>query len=428
MPSILRAVRASSLLLLFASACALPEEAATDGAPAAPAPAAAPGEWLILDDRLGTVQLYQTGNELSLPVLTLESTETLTLAFDLLVEGVGRPLEISFRHTDRLGREDLLPSEFLTGFESDNLLDYERSGPVVTVPYVHYEYTFPNASIGFEVSGNYRAVVTETDGTPLFDIPFYVTEQAADVDLAFGSAIQGGSTGLSIQPAARLRPSSRLDAYDASRFVVCFARNGLSQGVRCAPEPSLIDLALYQFYLPREEVFEAAAPLYQLDLGYLGPNPDVVDVDRSSTPPTALLDLDYAEFGGDVRDPVLADAPLVEAVYEDVGRAATDAQYVAVRFQYVPPGSRQLARRVYVRGSFNGWRSTPSSELQWVPEAGRYEGTVLVKQGRYVYAYAPVPQQSAPLNPPTLFTAFVYLNDPQRFTDRLIAVQTDVAR
>ncbi len=427
MPLVSRVVRACSLGLLCLSACALPEEAATDG----PAPAvrqAAPGEWLILDDRLGAVQLYRTGNEASLPVVTLGGTETLTLAFDLLGEGVGRPLEITFRHTDRLGREDLLPSEFLTGFERDNLLDYERSGPVVTVPYVHYEYTFPNSSIGFEVSGNYRAVVTETDGTPLFDIPFYVTEQQADVDLAFGSAIQGGSTGLSIQPAARLRPSPRLDEFDASRFVVCFARNGLSQGIRCAPDPSLIDLALYQFYLPREDVFEPAAPLYQLDLGYLGPNADVIDVDRAATPPTALLDLDYAEFGGDVRDAVLADAPLVGSVYEDVGRADTDAQYVAVRFQYVPPGSRQLARRVYVRGSFNGWRATPSSELAWVPENGRYEGTLLVKQGRYVYSYAPVPRQTAPLNPPSLFTALVYLDDPRRFTDRLIAVQSDVAR
>ncbi len=427
MPSVLRVVRACSLALLCLSACALPEEAATGGS-GAPLPQAAPGEWIIAADQLGTIQLYRTGNEASLPVVTLGSSETLTLAFDLLEEGVGRPLEITFRHTDRLGREDLLPSEFLTGFERDNLLDYERSGPVVSVPYIHYEYTFPNASIGFEISGNYRAVVSTRDGATLFDIPFYVTEQEADVDLAFGSAIQGGSAGLSIQPAARLRPSPRLDQFDASRFVVCFARNGLSQGIRCAPDPSLIDLALYQFYLPREDVFEPAGPLYQLDLGYLGPNPDVIDVDRAATPPTALLDLDYAEFGGDVRDAVLADAPLIASVYRDVGRASTDAQYVAVRFQYVPPGSRQLARRVYVRGSFNGWRSTPSSELRWVPENGRYEGTVLVKQGSYVYSYAPVPRQTAPLNPPALFTAFVYLNDPRRFTDRLIAVQTAVAR
>lgn len=430
MPFVPRAVRVCGPtvcgLLLLLSACALPEEAANGDLPPV-ASATAPGEWVITDDRVGTVQLYRTGNEASLPVITLGSTETLTLAFDLIQEGVGEPLEITFRHTDRFGREDLLPNEFLSGFERDNLLDYDRSGSVVSVPYIHYEYVFPNASIGFEISGNFRAVVSTTDGTPLFDIPFYVSEQEADVDLAFGSAIRGGSTGLSIQPAARLRPSREIDEFDASRFVVCFARNGQTQGIRCAPQPSLIDLALYQFYLPRDQVFEPSPPLFQLDLGYLGPNPDVVDVDRAATPPTAVLDLDYAEFG-DVRDPVLADTPLIASVYDDVGRASTDAQYVAVRFRYVPPGSRQLARRVYVQGSFNGWRSSPSSELQWIDAEGRYEGTLLVKQGRYVYGYAPVPTQTAPLNPPTLFTAFVYLSDPRRFTDRLIAVQTGVAR
>ena len=419
--------RACSLLLLLLSACALPEETAADG-PTTAVPIAGPGEALRFSDRLGTVQLFQSGEEASLPVIGLASSQTLTLAFDVLGEGIGRPLEVAFRHTDRQGREDLLPSEYLTGFETDEILDYERSGPVVAAPYVHYEYEFPNAAVGFEVSGNYRLTVRELDGTPLFDLPFYVSEQAAEVNLAFGSTIQGGSTGLSIQPSVRLRPSRDLDGFDASQFVVCFGRNGLAQGVRCAPQPSLIDLALYQFYLPRDDVFEPAPPLYALDLGYLGPNPEVVDVDRAASPPTALLDLDYAEFGGDIRDPVLADAPLVSAVYQDVGRSDTDAQYVAVRFRYVPPGSRQLARRVYVTGSFNGWRPSPAAELDWIEAEGRYEGTLLIKQGSYVYTYTPEPRQTAPLNPPSVFSAFVYLEDPRRFTDRLIAVETAVAR
>ena len=298
----------------------------------------------------------------------------------------------------------------------------------MAVPYVHYEYTFPNASIGFTVSGNYRVRVSETDGTPVFEAPFYVTEQAAEVDLAFGSAIQGGSVGTSIQPSVRVRPDARVREFDASQYTVCFARNGRTDGLRCAPQPSLIDLALFQFYLPRDDVFEPAVPLYEVDLGLLGLNTEVVDVDRTGRPPTAVLDLDYAEFGGDVRDPVLAATPLVGTVYRDVGTAATDAQYVDVRFRYVPPGSRQLTRRVYVQGSFNGWRQAPSSELAWVEEERRYEGVVRVKQGRYVYGYAPPPGRVAPVARPQLFTAFVYLQDPRLFTDRLVAVQSGVAR
>ena len=410
--------------------CALPDEVAEGGEPAPPVPvrSAAPGEWVFASDAVGAAQLYRTGDEASLPVLVLGARNTLTLAFDLVGEEAGAPLDVSFVHTDRLGRPDLVPSEYLTGFERDDVLDYQRSGAAVAVPYVHYEYVFPNETIGFRVSGNYRVRVSRPDGTPVFEAPFYVSEEAAEVALAFGAAVQGGAVGTSIQPSVQVRPGRQVGPFDASQYTVCFARNGLTDGVRCAPQPSLIDLALFQFYLPRDDVFEPADPLYEVDLGYLALNAEVVDVDRSARPPTAVLDLDYAEFGGDVRDPVLAATPLVGAVYRDVGSADTDAQYVDVTFRYVPPGGRQLSRRVYVQGSFNGWRRTLGSELAWVEEDRRYEGVVRVKQGRYVYGYVPRPGRIAPVARPQLFTAFVYLQDPRLFTDRLVAVQSGVAQ
>lgn len=408
-------------------ACALPEET-LDATDDPPAPAAAPGEWVVGDDRVGAVQLHLTGEEASLPVLPLRGASTLTLSFDLLGEETGETLDVTFLHTDRQGRSTLLPSEYLTGFGRDEIRDWQRSSTVVTQPYVHYDYVFPNESVGFRVSGNYRVRVTGADGTTLLEAPFYITEQAAEVELLFGSAVQGGSVGTSIQPAARLRPDAGLAEFDASLYTVCFARDGLLGGLRCAPEPSLIDLALFQFYLPREDVFGPPAPRFEVDLGFLGLNPDVVDVDRSARPPTATLDLDYAEFGGDVLDPVLASVPLIEAAYDDVGRADVDGQYVSVRFRYVPVGGRPASRRVHVRGSFNGWRATPASELTWVPSEQRYEGDVLVKQGRYVYGYSPAPDRATVLGQPSLFTAFVYLADPRRFTDRLVAVQSGIAR
>ena len=423
-----RVPHAALVALLTLAACAPPDEAFEGGEAPAPVRSAAPGEWVYASDRIGGAQLYRTGDEASLPVLVLGARNTLTLAFDVVGEEAGRPLDVSFVHTDRLGRPDLLPTEYLTGFERDDVLDYRRSGAAVAVPYVHYEYTFPNESIGFSLSGNYRVRVSEPDGTPLFEAPFYVSEELAEVGLAFGSAIQGGSVGTSIQPSVRVRPGGRIREFDASQYTVCFARNGQTEGVRCAPQPSLIDLALFQFYLPRDDVFEPADPLYEVDLGYLALNTEVVDVDRAGRPPTAVLDLDYAEFGGDVRDPVLAATPLIGTVYRDVGTSNTDAQYVDVTFRYVPPGSRQLTRRVYVQGSFNGWRRAPDSELAWVEEAQRYEGVVRVKQGRYVYGYAPPPGRIAPVARPQLFTAFVYLQDPRLFTDRLVAVQSGVAQ
>ncbi len=382
---------------------------------------------MVSDSAVGAVQLHAAGDEATLPILQLGGGDALTLSFDVRGQDVGQALEVSFVHTDRLGQERLVPSEYMRGFETDQILDFQRSSPSVSVPYVHYTYSFPNTSIGFRVSGNYRVRVADR-GRVLIDAPFYVSEQLAEVELGFGSTVQGGSVGFAIQPAARLRPDAEIGEFDGSRFTVCFARNGRTDLMRCAPEPSLIDLALFQFYLPRQDAFPEQGALFELDLGFLGLNNEIVDIDPTARPPTATLDLDYADFGGDVRQPVLAAVPLVGSVFRDIGRAEVDAEYVDVAFRYVPPESRQSPRRVFVSGSFNGWTPGPEDELEWVEADRQYQGTISIKQGRYVYSYSGAASRTPGLSAASVFTAYVYLDDPRRFTDRLVAVRSGVAR
>ena len=418
-----RAARASALLVALAvSSCTLPPEA-FDSDPAA----AASTSPAATDARVRTVQLHLTGEEASLPVLSLRGSQTLTLAFDVLTDGGGEPLEVSFQHTTRDGRPDLLPTEYLTGFERDDITDYRASGGTA-VPYVHYQYAFPNALVGFELSGAYRLRVAQRGGAVLFERAFYVSEDQAETTLAFGATLAGGDAGLSVQPAARIQPRAALGDYDAFQYTVCFARDGRIEAPRCAPEPRLLDATLFQFYLPREAAFAPPAPLFELDLGLLATNQQVVDVDRAARPPTALLDLDYADFGGDVRDAVLG-VPLVAAVFRDAGDVRTQAEYVDVTFRYVPEGQRESLRPVFVRGSFNGWQSGPDVLMAWVPEVRRYERTVRLKQGAYVYEYVSpggAPRRQVAIGQTSLYTAFVYLADPARFTDRLVAVQSSL--
>ena len=419
---------AAAALTLALSACALPPEATGSG----PAPLGTTAVLAPTDARVRTVQLHLTGEEASLPVLSLRGAQTLTLAFDVLsaeAGATGGPLTVSFQHTTRDGVPDLLPTEYLTGFERDDITDYRPSGSPA-VPYVHYRYAFPNTLVGFEKSGAYRLRVSSRDGAVLFERPFYLSEDRAEATLGFGTTLAGGNAGTSVQPGARIQPRPELSQFDAYQYTVCFARDGRTDAPRCAPEPRLVDQALFQFYLPREAAFPPPAPLFEIDLGLLAPNPQVLEVDRAARPPTALLDLDYADFGGDVQQAVLG-VPLITSVYRDVGQAQTQAEYVDVTFRYVPEGQRESPRPVYVRGSFNGWQNAPENIMEWAPEGRRYETTLRLKQGVYVYEYVSPggpPRRQVALGQTGLFTAFVFLADPSAFTDRLIAVQSAVQR
>lgn len=381
-----------------------------------------------------TVQLYRTGDETSLPVIGLEAGQTLTLEFDVL-ESFGEPLSVYFYHADRTWRRDLLPVEFLATFQNDDLLDYTPSIGT-EVPYAHYAYEFPNRNIRFLRSGNYVVRVTEAgnERAVLFERPFFITEQSAEVEFAVQDALGTGAGGSFFQPVARIRPPSGLDSpiYD---YTVCFSRNARFELTRCAEEPTLFGASLFQFYLPEEAAFRPEGPLYELDLTLLQAGPQVVRVDYETSPYTVLLGPNYARFGSDLFEAPLSGQPVIETVRDAGMEPDIRAQYVEAHFAFVPQDEQPVAGPVILTGSFNGWVIDPAYELSWNAETGRYEGRFLIKQGLYVYSYYvddPAERErlrrTIQLGQPNLYTAFVYLYDPSYDTDRLLAVSNIVGQ
>ncbi len=381
-------------------------------------------------ENVHTVQLYRSGDEGALPVVGLQSGQTLTLEFDLLAD-YGEPFSVYFYHADRRWQRGLLPTEYLQTFVSDDLRDYEPSLGT-EVRYVHYTYEFPNQNIQFLRSGNYVLRVTEPgdEHAVLFERAFFISEQSAEVDFAVRSG-----PGSYFQPLARVNPPSGLDSpvYD---YNVCFARNGRFEQVRCATEPTLIGGSLFEFLLPRPSAFGPEGPLYELDLSYLQAGPQVVAVDRQTSPYAVTLAPDFARFGGDLFEDALAGQTLVSTVVQDApSDADIAAEYVEAQFTYVPQDERALAGPVILSGSFNDWVIDPAHELDWNAAEQRYEGSLLVKQGRHVYRYYvddPAEREriarTVNLGQPSLYTALVYLYDPAFNTDRLVSVSNVLGR
>ncbi len=421
------------LVLLLSSGCAGPQETEDDGADALPEVERVAMNLAPADEAVRTIQLYRGGDERAQPILPLGGGGQLTLEFDLL-EASGRPLSVYFYHADRTWRRDLTPVEYLDAFRSDNLLDYTASRGT-DVAYTHYTYRFPNESIGFRLSGNYVLRVTEQgqEDAVLFERAFFVTEQTGALALGIDNVMVSGQGLPSERPVAEYAPPPSL-GQSVFDYTVCFVRNGAFAAPRCTDQARPAGQAALAFDLRRRRAFAPGAARYGLDLGALQVGGEIESTDRTTSPPEVTLAPDYANFPGTGFGTVLGGQVLVEEAVRDAPDPDIDAEYARVRFSFVPPDEQPLYGDVLLYGSFAPRHAEPAARLSWAPARNRYEGAVLLKQGRYEYYYtAPDPRLRRVLERalPSLrnsYLAFVYYRDISRGTDRLLAVQGAVTR
>lgn len=380
-----------------------------------------PAEFYVESSDVQSIQLY-AGVEEAPPIYQMQNGPPLILEFDLM-NWDARPLSAYFYHADRTWRRDLLPSEYLDSYLRDDLFDYEVSRGTLN-QYVHYEYQFPNESIGFRVSGNFIVRITEQgrEDEVLFERPFWVTENITRARLSLDLHFAGRSNLAVMQPLLRFIPSQQLGPAEFN-VTVCFVQDRHLMTPRCTERPSLTEQPTLLYYLDPEESFAAQTGRYLVDLRDFRPGTGIERVDLSTTPYSAVLEPDYARFP-DLESGLRLRG---QAVISDTDPSLdTRAEYVEVTFEYVPPNEMPLPDDIYVTGAFNGWRMDSGSAMQWVPATGRYSSTKLLKQGAYEYEYTSTEMQTRTMlalrfaRTDQWYTGLVYYSDRVLNTDRLL--------
>ncbi|NNE69208.1 MAG: DUF5103 domain-containing protein, partial [Rhodothermales bacterium] len=303
------------------------------------------------------------------------------------------------------------------------------------VSYVHYRYEFPNDNIDFRISGNYVVRVTEQgmEEAVLFERPFYVSEQATPLDFNLMEVRVLGDPFPAVQPSVRFTPprGSTGTAFD---YTVCFLRNGQMPSERCTERPALDYQPALRYFLEPEESFAAEVSDYFVDISDLRAGGRIERADLLTNPYEVLLEPDYFRFPGTASAPLQNGQIVVDAAVRNVIDPGSGAEYVDVRFAMVPDNEAPVPGSVAIVGPFNNWRPTRESTMQWMAQNGRYEASLLLKQGRYEYRYAysnaSVARASRGASPrfDNMITAFVYFDDLRLATDRLISAVSVVSR
>jgi hypothetical protein len=116
----------------------------------------------IYSDNIHTVLLQRPGIDLTAPIIELNSEQQLTLRFDDWSNNI-EDYVYTFIHCDAdWTPSSLLQMDYIEGFNEVYINNYSFSFNT-TVPYVNYEFSFPNDDLELTRSGNYIVVVFDAN-------------------------------------------------------------------------------------------------------------------------------------------------------------------------------------------------------------------------------------------------------------------------
>lgn len=340
----------------------------------------------VYSPNIKSVQLFPRYNDLGIPMIGLNSGETLELHFDEL-EQAGR----TYYYTIQQCRSNwepttMSPIEYLDGFTESTIFDYDFSNGTKQ-SYIHHRLEFPNQDIRVTKSGNYALIVyTDSPDEPLFVRRFFVVDQKVAINggVVYPRNIYDRSQyqevtftvshkGVTInQPQAEVRATVLQNfRWDNAKQLVSPYLSGFNQisfdhnGVFLFPsgrEFRQFDLRSLRFRGQNIRAFNLDGDQNRVFLLY-------------DSPQQAQKYLYYKDLSG-----------LFYIQTLDFPNSFVNADYALVRFNLDYPNPVSNGN-FYVVGAFNDWVCDEGSLLRYDHEDRSYYADVFLKQGFYNYAY-----------------------------------------
>lgn len=349
----------------------------------------------IFDTAFRTLKVVADGDEFASPVITLnDPASTLTISFDELADD-RRFMRYELIHCDASWRpEGLVVSEFLDGFNEGSVENYDFSRATL-VHYVHYTITVPNRDIRITETGNYLLrVYDETDpDETLLQVRFGVTDRTASVHAGITSLtdIDTNRSHQQLDITVDLRHVAGV-ADPFSDLIVVVSQNGREDNTvtLTAPQRVLDTRVIYEHLRPL--IFPAGNEYRRFEtVSTSYPGMGVEDISFASPVYNATLFTDTPR----ARVPYSYDSTQHGRFFireASSARSDTEADYVMTHFTLDMPELQDAD--IFIDGDLTQRRFDPLSRMVFNRATGRYEQSLLLKQGSYNYQYLTVPSGS----------------------------------
>ena len=330
-----------------------------------------------------------------------ENVRTLRVAREVLLLDEPEPLHISFdemshdvhfyTYSVQMLNSDLLSGEYLKGFTTQDITDYEHSINT-SREYTHYWFDFPNDDMQLTKSGQYRLTIYE-DGNPenkVAEVDFCVVEPQvkidarvrANTDIEFNGHYQQVDVDVAIDQAVSFQPSE---------FRIVVTQNNRLDNAVTLTQPTFVEPHRLRYINNKALIFEGGNEYHHFDAFscfYAGHGIDRVF--QANNDYQVVLFADEVQKGTYIHEFDSNGRYVVNA--ERTNDSDTEAEYMWVHWT-LPAASPFFDGALYVGGELFGNAMSLRNRMQYDNDTKCYWLTALVKQGGYDYQYWFVPKQ-----------------------------------
>ena len=338
-----------------------------------------------LNTQIKTLLCHKKGDELSLPILNLNTDNQLLISFDDLDADI-KDYYYSIIHCNWDWTEsDLMQSEYVTGFTDEPITDYEFSFNTIQ-KYTHYTFNFPNEQLKPIISGNYVFKIFESGGETIAYKRFMILETKLTIDSKVRRASLAEDRKTKHEIDFTIKHPNIVIADPFSDLKVTIKQNNKDNNSITGLTPIYVKNNELVYDYEDDNTFEANNEFRHFDIKSLRFQSDrIKKITYDSTyNHVYLLNDRKRTFDRYSIQPDINGMFLIKS--QEGWKTAIEADYAFVHFTL--PFDHTSYGEIYVIGGFSDWQLKNEFKLKYNVKQKQYEGKVYLKQGYYNYHYA----------------------------------------
>ena len=335
--------------------------------------------------QIKTVLCHNTIDELSLPIINLNSAEQLLISFDDLDTDIKDYYFTIIHCKSDWTASDLMQSEYIDGFTDEPITNYEFSFNTLQ-KYSHYSFNFPTEELKPLLSGNYVFKIYEQGGETIAFKRFMVLETMLTIkaEVRRATLVDDRKTKHEIDFIIKHPNITIADPF--SDIKVTIKQNNRGDNAITDLKPLFVKNNELIYDYQEDNTFWGNNEFRHFDIKSLRYQSErIKEIIFDSTYHHVYLFNDRKRpFDRYSIEPDINGKFLIKS--QEGWKSSIEADYAFVHFTL--PVDHISYGELYVIGEFTNWQLEASNKLKYNADKMQYEASIYLKQGYYNYHYA----------------------------------------